>query len=345
MAYQTGTASDQTDLMSKLSTFAQANGYTEEYYSSGNRHLSLSRSGDSLYVAFYWDAVNTIAMYQALGFSATYQETPWLQADDSGNGSDTIPSLIERGRQVSRIGAGPFTAYHFFAYTNPYSIHIVLEFSPGLYRHFGFGMADKVGTWTGGAWCAGHLWNWAGSSPFVVYASPSHGGHSVLMDGAMSQGATYYGTYNNNAGGTLHCEGLSNQPGASKWGQSLDYNTDDSDMYDDRNGNPRIRIGGGSRKGPALTQFGAFLPDLSNGFIPIIPMEIIYFDGDGGDDGWYYLGRMHNVGHIHLHGIDVGQELTVGADTWKCFPMVRKSNIGGTNQESENAGIIYKKVT
>jgi len=32
MAYQTGSATDQTDLMSKLSTFAQANGFTEDYY-------------------------------------------------------------------------------------------------------------------------------------------------------------------------------------------------------------------------------------------------------------------------------------------------------------------------
>lgn len=344
MAYETGTASDQTDLMSKLSTFAQANGYVEEYYHGANRHLSLSRAADSVYVAFLWDAVDTIAMYQALGFSATYQEAPWNQVDDSGNGSDTVPSQIDRGRQVSKIGNGSFTAYHFFAYTNPHCIHVVLEFSPGLYRHFGFGKVDKVGTWTGGAWCAGHLWNWAGSTPFGAYSTPNHHGHSVLMDGALIPGTTYYGVYNLGAGGTLHCESLPNQPAASKWGHSVDYGTDDSSVGDDRGSNARVRIGGGCRKGVALSQFGAFLPDLSNGFIPIIPMEIFYFEDEDGDSGWYYLGRMHNIGHIHLHGIDAAQELTVGSDTWIAFPTVRKSNIGGTNQETENSGIIYKKV-
>ena len=345
MAYQTGSASDQTDLMSKLSTFAQANGYVEEYYHGTNRFLSMSRAGDDLYVSFYWDAVNTIAMYQALGFSATYQEAPWNQADDSGNGSDTIPSLIERGRQVSRIGTGPFTTYHFFAYTNPHCIHIVLEFSPGLYRHFGFGKIDKVGSWTGGAWCAGHLWSWAGFTPFTAYSSPSHLGHTVLMDGALYPGTTYHGTYNTNASGTLYCEGLPNQDAASKWGLSVAHDTPDGNMFLDRGGNLRVRIGGGCRKGVAISQFGPFLPDLSNGFIPIIPHEVFYFDGDDGDDGWYYLGRMHNIGHIHLHGIDPAQELTVGADTWIAFPTVRKSDIGGVNQESENSGLIYKKVT
>lgn len=344
MSYATGTASDQTDLISKLSTFAQANGYTEEYYSSGNRHLSLSRSADNLYVSFYWDAVNTIAMYQALGYAGGSAESPWDQADDSGNGSDTIPSWIDRGRQVSRIGNSSFTAYHFFAYTDPHNIHVVLEFSPGLYRHFGFGMVDKVGSWTGGAWCAGHLWNWAGSTAFSAYATSGHNAHTVLMDGALTQGATYYGTYNNNAGGTLHCEGLPNQAGASKWGHSLENTVADGDVGTDRGGDLRIRIGGGCRKGVAITQFGAFLPDLSNGFIPIIPHEIFYMDAVSGGDGWYYLGRMHNIGHVHLHGIDAAQELTVGADTWIAFPTVRKSNIGGTNQESENSGLIYKKV-
>ncbi len=343
--YETGSASDQTDLMSKLSTFAQANGYTEDYYNGGNKHLSLSRSADNCYVSFAWNGTNTIAMYQALNYQGAHDEEPWDQDDDSGNGNDDPDtSDIERGRQVSRIGTGPFTSYHFFAYTNPYNIHVVLEFSPGLYRHFGFGMIDKVGTWTGGAWCAGHLWNWAGSTAYAAYDNPDHLGHTVLMDGAMYPGLTYYGVYNTDAGGTLHCEGLPNQDAASKWGHSLDYATNDEYMTDDRSGNPRIRIGGGCRRGPALTQFGCFLPDLSNGFIPIIPHEVFYMDGDGGDDGWYYLGRMHNIGHIHMHGIDAAQELIVGSDTWIAFPTVRKSNVGGFNQESENAGIIYKKV-
>lgn len=345
MAYQTGTASDQTDLMSKLSTFAQANGYTQDYYNGTNRHLSLSRSTDNVYVSFAWDGVDHIQMYQALNYEAAHDEEPWDQDDDSGNGTNTPDTFPDRGRQVSKIGNGSFTAYHFFAYTNPYNIHVVLEFSPGLYRHFGFGRIDKVGTWTGGAWCAGHLWNWAGFTAYGAYPHPDHNGHTVLMDGALVPGTTYYGTYNNNAGGTLHCEGLPNQPSSSKWGHSLDKGTDDGDVGTDRASNPRVRIAGGCRKGMAITQFGAFLPDLSNGYVPIIPMEVFYHDGDDGEDGGYYLGRMHNIGHVHLEGIDPGQEITIGADTWIAFPTVRKSNIGGINQESENSGIIYKKVT
>ncbi len=344
MAYQTGTATDQTDLMSKLSTFAQANGYTEDYYSGANKHLSLSRSADNLYVSFMWDGVDYIGMFQALGYAGGSAESPWNQADDSGNGNSDFDSNPDQGRQVSAIGAGAFTAYHFFADTSPYTIYIVLEFSPGLYRHFGFGLIQKTGTWTGGAWCVGHLWNPGGFTAFTAYDTPGHNAHTVLMDNVLTQRQTYFGTYNNDAGGTLYIEGMPNQAGASKWGHSISNTVDDADIGTDRGSNARIRIAGGCRGGLALSQFGRFLPNLSNGFIPIIPMELFYNDGDNSDAGWYYLGVMPNIGHIHLHGIDAAQELTVGADTWIAFPTVRKSNVGGDNQESENSGIIYKKV-
>jgi hypothetical protein len=91
--------------------------------------------------------------------------------------------------------------------------------------------------------------------------------------------------------------------------------------------------------------FGSLLPDLANGWVPIIPIEVYYMRSLSANDGMYYLGNLPNVGHIHLEGIDPAQEITIGADTWIAFPMVRKSDVGGDNQESENAGIVYKKVT
>jgi len=343
MAYQTGSATDQTDLINKLQIFAVANGFVLNYYNGTNKHCSLMRAVDNVYVSFAWDGIDTIAMYQALGYAGGYAEQPWNQSDDSGNGSDTIPSQIDQGRQVSRIGNGAYTAYHFFAYTNPYSIHCALEFSPGLYRHFGFGKLDKVGTWTGGAWCAGHLWNWA--DDFSQYDIPFSHAHTVLMDGACKFGYSNFDVYNDNSSGTLHVESLPGQDASSKWGISVHNGNEDVSMFEDRGSNPRIRIAGGCRQGPAISQLARYLPDLSNGFIPIIPMEVFYCRSYQAGDGWYYLGRVHNIGHIHLHGIGPAQELTIGADTWKAFPTVRKSNVGGNNQESENSGIIYKKVT
>ncbi len=346
MAYETGAATDATDLMNKLQVFAAANGFTVDNYNGTTHFLSISRVADNLYTTFYWDNTNTIALYQALGYAGGSAETPWTQVDDSGNGNSNI-ALLYQGRQVSEIGAGPFTAYHFFAYDSPsYSIHIVLEFSPGLYRHFGFGAINKSGVWTGGAWVAGHLWNPGGNPAFSAYDLPNSGNHSVLLDGRFSPGSLFYTTYGTDAGGTLHLEGFDGQASGAKWGHAVGVNTNDDRVGDDRGGTQRVRISGGCRQGIALSQFGWLLPDLSNGFIPIVPFEVFYHkdDADAGSNHWYYLGRMANVGHIHLHGIDPAQELTVGAATWIAFPAVRKSVVGGNNQESANMGIIYNKV-
>lgn len=346
MAYQTGTATDQTDLINKLQTFAAANGFTVDNYDGTNRFCSISRPADDLYMTFYWNAVDTIAMYQALGYSAGSAQTPWTQTDDSGNGHNVLGSIANNGRRVSYIGNGPFTAYHFFAYTDPYAIHVVLEFSSGLYRHFAFGSIQKASVWTGGAFVAGHLWNTGNS--YSVYDDPTSYGHSLLLDEECVPQTVGYYIENMNSGATLHIEGFESQgqPTGGKWGHCVANSTNDVYLGNDRGGTGRIRILGGCRGGVVLRQLGWMLPDLSNGFIPIIPFEVFYHEGyTGSNKNRYYLGRLVNVGHIHLEGIDPAQEITVGSDTWIAFPAVRKSNIGSNNQESWNMGIIYKKVT
>lgn len=343
MAYQTGSATDQTDLMDDLQTFVAANGFTVDNYDGPNRFLSISRAADDLYVTFYWDGTSHMALFQALGYNGAYAQQPWNQADDSGNGNSTLANIYS-GRNINNIGAGPFTAYHFFAYTNPYAIHVVLEFSPGLYRHFGFGMISKHGTWTGGAWAGGHHWNPQDS--YGQYDAPNGTPHTILTDAGYYPNGSKY-NWNQNAGATLHVEGLPDQPSGGKWGHCCSAGTTDALVGNDRGGTGRIRISANIRNGIAVRQFGWMLPDLQNGFVPIIPNHMFYIDGDAGSgsQNWYYLGKMPNVGMVHLEGIDPDQEITVGGDTWMAFPGVRKSKILNNNQESWNMGIIYKKVT
>lgn len=343
MAYETGSASDQTDLMNKLQVFAAANGYTVEHYDGNNRLLYISRSADSLYAGFYWDGTNNIALYQALGFTADNVAEPWTMPDDSGNGHDNL-AQIYRGRNVNNIGNGPFPTYYFFGYTNPYSIHVVLEFSAGIYRHFGFGKLDKVGSWTGGAWVAGHHWNAQWNE--VALGDPDHYAHSILLDGAHNNSSYYY-SYSYYCNATMHAEELPLQEDSSKWAVSCSPILD-SRLGDDRAGNSRVRIIGGCRGGIALTQFGWLVPNLANGFVPLIPMEVFHIDGLRSSSisrGWHHLGRLHNVYHLHMHGIDPAQEISYGGSTYMVFPGVRKSRVGNKVQESWNMGIVYKKVT
>ncbi len=342
MAYQTGSASDTTDLMNKLQVFAAANGYVVDNYDGANRRLSISRAADSLYAHLYWDGTNNIGMYQSLGYSAGSVATPWTMPNDSGNGYANLAQLY-RGRNVNNIANGPFPTYYFFGYTNPYSIHVVLEFSAGIYRHFGFGKLDKVGIWTGGAWVAGHHWN--AQDGGGALDSPTSTVHSILLDGVTNPPTALY-DYCRYCNATMHAEDLPLQDASSKWAVS-GAPTISSYLGNDRAGNPRVRIIGGCRGGIALSQFGWLVPNLASGFVPLIPMEVFYIDGVAGSAsrGWYHLGRLHNVYHLHMQGIDPAQEINYGGSTYLVFPGVRKSHVGMNNQESWNMGIVYKKVT
>ena len=146
--YQTGIATSRADLMSKLHTFSTTNGWTNDEYNGTAKRMSLHKA--NCYVHFWWDDTNTareesIGLFQSLGY--TGGNVPHAHPDDAG-GWVTAPYETYQDykrKKISYIGDGPFTAYHFFAYTDIDCIHCVLELTPGVYRHFGFGTIDKFG--------------------------------------------------------------------------------------------------------------------------------------------------------------------------------------------------------
>jgi len=331
--------------MTQVSTFAvSTNGWTQNNYDAGNKKMSLSKG--NCFVHFWWDDTSasihgtSIGMYQSLGFISA-GTNPWAHTNDSGNGANASANLdTERG--IKYIGPGPYTSLHMFGHTDTDVIYVALEIAPGLYRHFGFGNITKIGTWVGGEWVGGHHWNPQNSGAAADF--PSHFVHSVLLDGHH---------YGNTGGGfgnsvrvaaTMHIEGLPNQPTANQY-YGVVGRPEDFDAWDeDRDANARGLIEGGIRDGLGTQQFGWLQPDLSKGFIPIIPAEIFYWDlNPTTSEDRYPLGRMHNCGTIQMRGIDPQQALTVGADTWRAFPCVRKSFLQANNYESWNMGIIYKQ--
>ena len=334
MAYQTGSASGQENLLSALFTFAVANGWTQDLFDTSNNKGSLHKG--NCYVHFRWDGTDgtAIALYQSLGYVGG--NDPWNHTDDSGNG--TTGTSLESQRRVNGIGNGTYPAYHFFAHTSPDVIWVVLEYASGLYRHFGFGTLDKKGSWTGGEFVAGHVWQPNQSDiPSSVY-------HSLLLDGRYVNSSNYGATYQNMAA-TVHAEGMPNQNGSSKWGVcGWGMLSTLPDPANDRAGNPRYWIQGGFRDGPVIEQYGWASPSLNDGFIPMMPIELFWADKDAvGGRAMYYIGKAPYVAHIQHEGIIVAQEITVGGDDWIVFPAVRKKYEQDDTEESWNMGIMYKK--
>ncbi|MCP4993146.1 MAG: hypothetical protein GY934_05080 [Gammaproteobacteria bacterium] len=328
--------------MTKISTFAVSTmGWTEDLYDSATYKMMSLHKG-SCYVHFSWDDSRvtdpvSIAMYQSLaylGAPPTYY--PWEHTDDSGFGHDdkTSPDLgLERG--IKFIGPGPYTALHLFGSTSPDVIYCILEYAPGLYRHFAFGNVEKYGTWTGGEFVAGHQWYRYGLD------SPTANTHSILFDGSWANAAT---STSERSGATVHCEGLPNQDGAGKWGAvGFAYDMNTAANLLDRAGEDMLTLYGGVRGGPALWQLGWQEPDVGKGYIPIIPVDLYYLDESTSPDNYYFMGRLAHMGHIQLRGIDPNTTITIGADTWRAFPAVRKSKVGGGVEESWDMGLIYKQ--
>lgn len=336
MAFQTGSATSQENLIGILATFAVAQGWTQDELDNTNNRASLHKG--NIYVHFRWSGTegggaNNIAMYQSLGF--TPGNNPDGHPDDSGNGVNG--TVLSSERRVSGIGDGPFTNYWFFQNTSPDYIYVVLEFSPGLFRHFGFGMIDKVGDWTGGEWVAGHVWLLNG----VADDAPDANQHTLLMDGV--HGNTTGTTELEPA--TIHIEGLPNQF-ASKWG-NVGGGHDQGASWNgvDGGGNARSPVIGGFRGGFAVRRFGKSAANPLNGFVPLIPCPIVYIDKTpAGDDELYLLGWMPDVRHIQMKHFTPAQIVTIGSDDWYIFPGVRKQFLLNNTQESWNMGIAYKKV-
>ena len=143
MAYQTGVASSPSDLLTKLATFAGANGWTVNTPASGRVFVN----GD-IYVGAYGDDVaGQIQTCGALGYA--------------GGAAWNAQTNSAAWHTRATLSAGPFTSYHFFAGTedgSPY-LHSVVEVTAGRYGHFSFGRLVKSGPFTGGTYCESVFWN------------------------------------------------------------------------------------------------------------------------------------------------------------------------------------------
>lgn len=338
----------QADLMAQVSTFAVARGWTEDNYDVVNKKMSLHKG--SCYVHFLWDDTSalsastgkSIGMYQSLGYISAGTDS-WAHTDDSQNGANAT-SLLNQERGIKNIGDGPYTSLSMHGFTDTDVVYCILEIAPGIYRHFGFGNIVKSGSWTGGEWAAGH--HWTPEAAGDQFHQPSSVYHNILLDG-VNYG--FYSTYLSakRVAGTVHVEGLPGQTTEnSKWGvvgrgTSLTTST----YREGRDGNDRAPISGGFRDSFNIQQMGWLSPDVAQGYVPVIPCDLYYYDFNATQsEHLYYLGRMHNIGMCQMTGIDPQQVLTIGADEWVAYPGVRKSKTGvsGT-QETWNMGIIYKK--
>lgn len=337
MTYETGTATDLEDLLSKLSTFATTThgGWTEGYLNTTNGWLELHKG--NLSASFKWTKSATptvISVHQATAFVSA-GTAPGKHTADSGNGYNDIDTghsnaNLETERCVRDIGNGPYPSYHFFAddTDNDY-IHAVIEVSTGTYRHFGFGIIDKFGdNWVGGEYAYGHY------QDSVTSALATDVNTQVLLDGLGNTTAERL-----RAATIRIASGLANQ-GAAVWGVSAALAS--ASLLNDTAGNVRRQIHGGFRAGMAARGFGNPVGTFSSGAIPLYSIEAYYKDPNNARV--YLLGHLPDVRGCNIHNFEPAQEVTIGSDVWLFFPLSIRTTALVTGR-SQYAGIAYRKVT
>ncbi len=332
MAYQTGTSTTLENLMTQLSTFLVANGWTEDFFTSGEPgRMGLSKNG--IFVAFQWTELSdggTLAIYHNL--SNDDSASVWLSTGDSGNGNpSTSTTAFDSGRCINQA-AGAHTAYHFFEQNaSPAYCHVVLEVDAGRYRHFGFGELEKIGDWTGGEYCYGHFWGQAN----VNIDNPRAGGHTFMLDGfSQALGQVFQAT--------MHVEDQPEQSASEVW-MLVNNPTGFPGAGADRAGNNRLPGVGGTRAGLATGYMSQFRLSQLTAFKPLLPIPVTLFNSSPSPDTVRLMGTHPDVRIINMANLEPGETFGIAGETWFVFPWVKKQFLQNDTEESWNGGVAYRQ--
>lgn len=331
MAFQTGTSTSIENLLQTLSTFLVANGWTQDFATTGDPGR-IGFSKNSVFVAFqYTEATDNgvMAMYQST--SNDDGTSVWLSTGDSGNGvASAVASTFDTQRCVNEF-AGPHSNYWFFENdSSPAYCHVVVEVDAGRFRHFGFGEIDKIGDWTGGEYAYGHYW----SQVTTFIDDPKASGHHIGLDAIGIGGSQNYPA-------TMRIDGHTGEPSAATIWASLRM---DSTPGNDRAGNARWSALAGWRSGREFNTVCGIRISQAVAYKPLVPIAMDVVNFGSVPDAVYRVGYQADVRMVNIGNLDPGQIINIAGDNWYFFPWVRKQFLLNNTEESWNAGVAYKRV-
>lgn len=139
VTYQTGVASTPTDLLNKLITFIEANGWDS----------GIPLSGDVV----IWNGTSGAIVFAGIDATTTGWSTRGCLSFSAGAAWDAQPNAAPVSHTVV-LGAGPYIAYHFYVgneAANDY-VHVTVEITAGNFRQWVLGQLVKSGSYAGGVY-------------------------------------------------------------------------------------------------------------------------------------------------------------------------------------------------
>jgi hypothetical protein len=203
MSYQTGTATNPTDLLQQLATFLAANGWTQDSSVSDTGGWRLHTHRSSVYANLRatagatnpWAFTPQTAASASSGALSLYLGTGYSGAslwNAQAGGPIGLAQTYNVG-VACPLPTGAITSYHFFVSADQNDVCVVVERTTGNYGFVHWGVSlKKSGAYTGGAYFGGSM---SGYASFSV---------STTQPGAQL-GITTYAPFHNGDGANLAC--------------------------------------------------------------------------------------------------------------------------------------------
>jgi len=304
MAYQETTGGSPEDVINKIGAFAASAGWTiaTNSLNGSERVLVLRKSGD--YVRLWCNATDI-----------------WITGHTGYDGS--LPYNQQEGYAGRyahcNVGAGPYTAVFLFGGNNPAEhIHVVIELAGGVFRHISFGQAEKLGDWTGGTYFDATYWHTAPNQMYqwTQWSNP-------LFD---TRGGQTTNT------GAMRCDAPQDGRESPSWA-----------VFDGDNAF-RVMTGLYGSQRSDNDGLGYLTTQVYDRNDPPFSGQITLgtIRADVIRSGGFYspVGTFPNVRYLNMARFAPGQEITVGSDVWKVFPMCRKGQ-GSSSSSSPLYGQPY----
>lgn len=324
MAYQTGSATNPTDLLGKLKTFAEGIGWTSHRWVAGANGIEyiLSHANAGYFGLIADDRTGLNASTYAGSTVTVYGFTSF----SSGLGTTAQPGI--NGGSISNDLEGPYSAYHLFGTTQ--YIHVVVEVRTGVYTHFGFGKHNKSWNYTGGEYTYGTAWSYT-----YISNNTQDSGDFVSTPGSNRNKFPFSSNFVGSAQSTYFDYVRCDIDGVSPYWFRQHYSA--PRVGDMAAGYPN------SYAGVLGARYIESAPSTFNGLAPLFPI-VNTVCGVGPSN--YIIGSVPDMRSVHMRYLQPGGTMTIGSDSWVTFPVKRHSLAQVPENEPWSAtyGIAYKKI-
>jgi hypothetical protein len=325
MSYQTGTATTATNLLETLVTWLVSLGWNQDRSAAEGLGwtASLDHNGNFVHLRAVENESGTIpwhacipgayGLHMYLGTAFDSSQPFNNQTAGAPLGSSTFP--IGVGMQLS---AGPFANYYFFADATADNIVVVVERTPGLFVHLGWGLSiQKAGAFTGGpyffgstsGYATGYLGLGANTPGFTSTSDCPFVNHDALGAGCGFVRAdvdSYTGLWVSISTVTTRDQGYAGREG------------DSSVIGTNPTPNANIPV---YADGAGAFKFQFAQTSAQDGRSNLLPIYL-WVLRDGTTTGYSMLGTAPNVFWTNAvgNGFSNADEYVLGATTYKVFP-------------------------